>query len=346
MTSKLADFSVIVCAYTEERWQDLNDAIESLNKQTLAPHEVIVVIDHNSPLFKRAYKQFNSADIQVIENHNPRGLSSARNSGISFATGSVIAFMDEDAVATPDWLLNLHTAYADQQVLGVGGFIEPLWLTGRPGWFPEEFDWVVGCTYKGLPTSTAQVRNLIGCNMSFRREVFRTSGGFRHGIGRIGTLPVGCEETELCIRAAKIHTGKVFIYEPQSRVSHRVPQARANIRYFVSRCYAEGLSKALVAKFGGVKDGLKTEWAYVQQTLPQGIFNGINKSIKEKTITGLAQAGAILLGLISTTLGYLVGNVREWWKPSKIESQKNPVILAASGREAEVPANAIAEVKR
>jgi cellulose synthase/poly-beta-1,6-N-acetylglucosamine synthase-like glycosyltransferase len=108
--------------------------------------------------------------------------------------------MDEDATAAPDWLERLTHGYDSDEVLGVGGTIDPLWLTGRPAWFPAEFDWVVGCTYRGLPETANRVRNLIGCNMSFRREVFQQVGGFRSGIGRIGLRPVGCEETELCIR--------------------------------------------------------------------------------------------------------------------------------------------------
>src|SRR5205085_69247 len=84
----------------------------------------------------------------------------------------------------------LLPAYANLEVIGVGGTVEPLWLHGRPPWFPPEFDWVVGCTYCGMPEVAGPVRNLIGCNMSFRREVFEGVGGFRSGIGRIGTYPL------------------------------------------------------------------------------------------------------------------------------------------------------------
>src|SRR5439155_542168 len=76
----------------------------------------------------------------------------ARTTGIDRADrGDVIAFLDDDAVAEPDWLETMLRAYGDGSVMAVGGRIEPLWAAGRPGWFPPEFDWVVGCTYVGLP---------------------------------------------------------------------------------------------------------------------------------------------------------------------------------------------------
>lgn len=60
-------------------------------------------------------------------------------------------------------------AYDAPRVMGVGGSIVPRWESARPGWMPRKLDWVVGGTYRGMPATTAPVRNLIGCNMSFRR---------------------------------------------------------------------------------------------------------------------------------------------------------------------------------
>jgi hypothetical protein len=81
--------------------------------------------------------------------------------------------------------------YDDPMVHGVGGSATAVWTGGpRPRWLPAEFDWIVGCTYVGQPTRTAHVRNLVGCNMSFRREVFDIAGGFSDRIGRVGTKPV------------------------------------------------------------------------------------------------------------------------------------------------------------
>lgn len=301
--------SVIVCAYTEERWADLIAAIDSLHAQMLKPEQIILVIDHNEPLFERARSRFTPQGVVVIKNSEPRGLSGARNSGLKLSRSEIVAFMDEDAVAEPSWLARLAAAYDDPQVLGVGGAIVPTWAEGRPGWFPETFDWVVGCTYAGMPSERAAVRNLIGCNMSFRREVVEQNGGFRHGIGRVGTRPVGCEETEYCIRASHRWPEGRFVYEPEARVRHTVPAKRANWAYFRSRCYAEGLSKAAIGQFVGAKSSLSSEKAYVARTLPLAVARNLGAALRLDA-NGLARAAAIIAGLGLTGAGYLMTRAR------------------------------------
>src|SRR5688572_14533729 len=133
-------FSVIICAHTEKRWDDLVEAVESVQRQSLPPHQIIVVIDHNPALLERARARFKGVDI--IENQEGRGLSGARNTGMARVTGDIMAFIDDDAVAQSDWLEKLAEGYHNETIAGVGGFIEAQWLSGRPHWFPIEFDWV------------------------------------------------------------------------------------------------------------------------------------------------------------------------------------------------------------
>jgi glucosyl-dolichyl phosphate glucuronosyltransferase len=297
------DISVIVCAYTEDRWSEMLAAVDSLQRQTLPPREIILVIDHNAALLARSQQQFTGCT--VIENHEQRGLSGARNSGLSIAQGEIVAFMDEDATAAANWLETLAAGYDDPAVLGVGGAIVPVWEIKRPSWFPDEFDWVVGCTYRGMPTTSTPVRNLIGCNMSFRRSVSEQIGGFRDGIGRVGAHPVGCEETEFCIRANQRFPGKHFLYVPEARVFHNAPASRANWDYFRARCYAEGLSKALIGRFIGKGDSLSSETSYATRTLPLGVLRGLAMLRP----SGFARAAAIVVGLLTTTYGYASATV-------------------------------------
>jgi glucosyl-dolichyl phosphate glucuronosyltransferase len=301
--------SIVICAYTEDRWTELVAAVDSVRQQTTPPYEIILVIDHHPQLLMRAREEL--PGVMVIENRQPRGLSGARNSGIAIAGGDVIAFMDEDAAAAPDWLEQLTRYYDSGEVLGVGGTIEPVWLAGRPAWFPVEFDWVVGCTYRGLPETPSRVRNLIGCNMSLRCEVFQQVGGFRSGIGRVGARPIGCEETELCIRLNQHQPQGTLLYEPRARVFHRVPRTRSSWRYFVARCYSEGISKAIVAKFVGADDGLSAERTYTFRTLPRGAARGVWDTIRHGDVAGLARTAAIITGLLVTTLGFISGKIQQ-----------------------------------
>lgn len=307
MSVQSIDVSVLICAYTEERWEGLLAAVESMRRQTHQPKEVIVIIDHNPTLLSSVRTHI--PDVLAIENREMQGLSGARNSGISLASGDILAFMDEDAVAEDDWLEQLVAGYDSEHVLGVGGAILPMWSSERPEWFPKEFDWVVGCTYRGMPEKMAPVRNLIGCNMSFRRHIVDEIGGFRDGIGRVGTLPVGCEETEFCIRANQRWPGSIMRYAPQARVHHNVPASRARWQYFRSRCYFEGRSKAAVANMTGAQDGLSSERTYTLRTLPMGIVRGIAEGVRCAKPAGFLRAGAIIAGLLITTTGYVRGKL-------------------------------------
>jgi glycosyltransferase involved in cell wall biosynthesis len=300
--------SVIICAYTEKRWEKLVAAIQSIRSQTLPIAELVLVIDHNPGLYQRSCEAF--PGVLVVENRETRGLSGARNTGIRAAHGDLLAFLDDDAVAAPDWLALLCEHFSDDTVLGVGGLSEPDWEAERPAWFPEEFLWVVGCSYRGLPQQIAAVRNPLGGCTCWRREVFITVGNFDSTLGHVGSLPAGCEETELSIRATQRWPGRKFLYDPRSRIFHFVPQARARFSYFRSRCYAEGISKAGVTRLVGPADGLSAERSYTFKTLPAGFLRGL-ADFFSGDFGGLGRAGAIFLGLAFTALGYLVGRVQQ-----------------------------------
>ncbi|MER5734459.1 glycosyltransferase family 2 protein [Streptomyces sp. NPDC002262] len=296
--------TVVVCAYTLDRWNDIRAAIGSLRAQRHPVDEVVLVVDHCPELYGRASAAF--PGVRVVPNTGRRGLSGARNTGVAAARHEIVAFLDDDAAAEPDWAAGLLARYADPGVAGVGGLVRPRWATRRPAWFPPEFDWVVGCSYRGLPERLAPVRNFIGASMSFRRAELLAAGGFRTDLGRVGTRPLGCEETELCLRVAARRPDAVLLHEPAAVVRHRVPAARATWAYFVSRCYAEGLSKARVARLGGTRAALSSERAYLRSTLPKALV----RALRPGRPAGLRTAGALAAGVGVTVAGYAVGRVR------------------------------------
>lgn len=296
-------FSVVIPAYTENRWEQLVKAVSSVEQQTLKPYEIIVVIDHNPKLMELARQHL---QVTVIANHYLRGLNGARNSAVAAASGEVVAFLDDDATPAPDWLAQLSQGYACADVVGVGGSIVPDWMGAKPRWFPEEFYWVVGCTYRGMPTSDENVRNLIGCNMSCLRAVINDIGGFNVEIGHASGVPRGDDETEFCIRVLQRWPEKSFLYRPTARVYHQVPPSRANWRYFGLRCYLEGRSKATLSHLVGAKDSLASEKTYAFKTLPRGILRGLGDSLSGD-LAGLTRSAMIIIGLGVTTLAYLIG---------------------------------------
>ena len=216
----MTEASVVICAHTLDRWDELNRAVGSVRTQTCAPREIVVVVDNNEALRERAAREI--AGVTVLPNAKQPGLSGGRMTGAEYITAPVIAFLDDDAVADPRWLEELLEAYRDPAVLGAGGPVEPLWQAPPPSWFPGEFRWVVGCTYAGMHVRDGRIRNPIGANMSVRADVLRGAGGFTSELGRrklgfsvsgrakIGGKAESCEETEFCIRAARLYPGRLL----------------------------------------------------------------------------------------------------------------------------------------
>ncbi|MFI6105583.1 glycosyltransferase family 2 protein [Streptomyces sp. NPDC051310] len=303
-------FSVVICAYTEDRWEDILAAVGSVRRQSRPALETLLVVDHNAALLERLGREYADAgeEVRVLANAGPRGLSAGRNTGIAAARGDIVAFLDDDAVAERDWLRRFDEAYGDPRVVAVGGRTVPAWASGRrPAWFPEEFDWVVGCTYRGLPPGRVRVRNVLGGNASFRRTAFDAAGGFATGIGRDGgKRPLGCEETELCIRLGQALPDAVLLIDDRAVIHHKVPAARATYRYFRARVWAEGLSKALVARSVGADKGLETERHYTSRVLPAGVARGVRDFVLGRP-GGAGRAGAIVTGVAVAAGGYLRG---------------------------------------
>jgi glycosyltransferase involved in cell wall biosynthesis len=323
--------SVVICAFTERRWDDVHAAVESVRTQWHAPFEIILSVDYNPELYARL--KASMPDVVVVENRHGRGLSGGKNTGAELARGDVVAYLDDDAVAAPGWLAALMANYADPAVIGAGGRTLPLWpgspsarelaadgaalvaelaqapaeVGRRPAWFPAEFDWTVGCTYRGM--APGPVRNLMGGNCSFRAEAFAVAGGFTTGIGRSrARRPLGCEETEFCIRLGQASPGSVLRYDESAVIWHRVPAERARFAYLRTRCYAEGLSKAMVTASVGAADGLASERAHVLSALPRGIAGGLADALRGEA-AGLGRAAAIAAGLACTAAGYAAGTL-------------------------------------
>ncbi|MGW8951321.1 glycosyltransferase family 2 protein [Streptomyces sp. NPDC055709] len=333
-------FSVVICVYTEDRWQDILAAVESVRAQSLPALEALLVVDHNPALLNRLTEEFTEfrtrgEEVRVLANAGPRGLSAGRNTGIAAARGEFVAFLDDDAVAERDWLRYFAESYDDPRVMAVGGRTQPAWASGRrPAWFPEEFDWVVGCTYRGLPHGRVPVRNVLGGNASFRRIAFDATGGFATGIGRDGDKrPLGCEETELCIRLGRALPDAVLLIDDRAVIHHKVPAGRERFRYFRTRTYAEGLSKALVSHSVGSAKGLETERRYTTRVLPAGVARGLRDALLGRP-GGAGRAGAIVTGVATAAAGYAMASVRT---RSGVAFSHGPIAAYAPGTEGGTP---------
>jgi len=247
--------SVVTCAYTMDRFDDTLQAVESALNQTVPPHEVIVSIDRNEELFTNLQRtvtaqyvsQNRNSSVKVILNKGDQGVSETRSLGIREAEGNLVACIDDDAVAEQNWLEEMVRALNSSNASVVGGKCILSWPNGnRPVWFAEELDWVVGGTYKGMPTNGNVVRNVATCSMIAPKSVYEQAGFFSKEIGAIEGGRRGGEEAEFCLRVKERIPGKDIVYEPNAVVHHKVHAFRVSLKYLIRRSYDEGYSKAIM----------------------------------------------------------------------------------------------------
>jgi glucosyl-dolichyl phosphate glucuronosyltransferase len=302
------DVSIVICAYTKQRWDRTHAAVESVLAQRPRPREILLVVDHNPSLTALARHEFTG--VRVLESDSTPGLSGARNTGLRAATQPITVFLDDDAEARPGWLTSLIEPYRQSGVVATGGNVQPRWPTSRPRWIPPEFDWVVGCSYVGLPDSLHPVRNPIGANMSMLTGLALEAGGFDSSIGRVGRRPRGCEETELAIRLTMNKPDSVVLYVPLAVVDHYVGPERIRFRYFLRRCWHEGMSKAMVVRLVGSSAGLQHERRHAAVVIPTALAR-YACSFARGDVAASMRFIASVTGLTATALGYLVGTIRQ-----------------------------------
>ena len=296
----LNNISVIVSTYTERRLSDVLQCLDSLDKQTLRPSEILLVLDPIDKLVE-FYRSRIPPNVKVIISDGI-GLSYARNAGVRNSLGDIIAFIDDDAVADKRWLESSIENYEDDQVIGVGGQISAQWEDKRPMWFPEELDWIVGCSYKGMPQKRSEIRNPIGCNMSFRKTVFERAGYFRTDIGRLGDKLLCSEETELAIRAFEAIPGSRIVFEPSAIVSHKVGKKRESLKYVWTRSVNEGMSKATISHKPDSSEMLSTEDSYLKFLLSFAIPSRIKRIYR---ISQASQLFVLLLSILAVFAGFV-----------------------------------------
>jgi cellulose synthase/poly-beta-1,6-N-acetylglucosamine synthase-like glycosyltransferase len=313
MTSAVAtdiSVAVIVCAYTLDRLDDLTASLDAVHAQSRTPDEVVCVIDHNDLLLKRVTRLADQRDwhlLTVVDNTSTQGLSGARNVGVAATGSEIVVFIDDDATAHPDWLRELVAPFADANVAGTGGRIEPAWPDTRPSWFPAHLDWTVGCSIPTLPEAGGPIRNMYGASAAFRRSALDRAGQFPTELGRVGANGAGCEETEVCIKIRQQSPGSSIMYAPKSLVAHRVTDERATIPYVLRRCLAEGRSKARLAQRVGAHDATGDERGYavlIIRAVGRDLAAGLRHPSR------WVRAAVLVGGLGAASLGYLFERVR------------------------------------
>lgn len=241
--------SVAVC--THNRAHYLVKALDSLCRQSLPLNEFeVLVIDnasHDSTLSIVADIKQKLSNLRYV--FEPEvGLSKARNTALAQIRAEYIAYLDDDAIASPQWLERILNAFESIKPTPgvVGGRVEPIWEDVRPKWLPDELmgyltivDW--SAEPKTLDPSQQYVA---GANMAFVTSVLRDIDGFNLRLGRVGNSLLSCEELLLQRRLSMLD--HAIYYDPLVAVSHHVPVSRLTQQWFFDRVFSQGVSEAVM----------------------------------------------------------------------------------------------------
>lgn len=238
--------SAIVCTHNGQKV--LMKAVQSLVDQTLAKqeYEILIVDNASTDGTREIIRQFEQEpNLKYIFEAN-LGLSHARNTGWQKAQGEFVAYLDDDAVACPEWLERIVDAFKCEPNVGaVGGKVDPIWEVNPPSWindFMQRFLSVLN--WSETPIFLDDSKYLVGANISFPKIVLEKFSGFPINLGRKGKSLISNEEIDL-IKKIKGDGQKIF-YHPQISVRHLIPAARLNSAWFRRRWFTQGISDAIL----------------------------------------------------------------------------------------------------
>lgn len=251
--------SIVVCCYNAA--QTLEECLGSLSQLTYPNYETIVIDDGSTDETARIAGRH---PVRLIRVPNG-GLSKARNLGIDAAQGEIVAFIDSDAYADPDWLYYIVNALEEHDASAVGG----------PNLSPPQDGFMAQCIDQspGNPTcvlvDNERAEHVPGCNMAFRKEAFDIVGQFDAQHRAAG------DDVDICWRL--LVADKKIVYHPSAVVwHHRRPTIRGYLRQQKGYGFAEAhLQRRYPGRFnffgypvweGGVYDSVHSHLR--QQGLP------------------------------------------------------------------------------
>jgi len=284
MAAPAPEIALCICTY--DRYDLLPKAIESAAKQSLSPSEYEILVIDNSPDGERA--EAFARGLPVLENlryfiERTPGLSNARNVAAKLARAPLIAFMDDDAIAAPDWAAEVAIAFHQfgPQAQIVGGRVDPIWGAPRPPWLHDELLGALSIIDWGGDTRIVSKGEwMVGTNIAFRTRAILDNGGFARNLGRIGPGSVLLSNEETHLIESICERGGWLIWAPRARVAHLVDAARLDRSWFRKRLAWQAMSDFLMGADGRPANANQS-WKKLLD-----YFNALPPT--ERTIRGLA----------------------------------------------------------
>ncbi len=236
--------SIAICSH--DRSDDVALCLSALASQLPGRADELILVDScSSQQHTEALASLASAYRANLIRLEAAGHSLARNAALAAARGEWIAYLDDDALAFPDWLTSLHKVIENggPELAAVGGLTEPAWPDGvKPEHVSPRWVFFLSCIQDKMRRSSRDGAKVCGANLAFRRDALHSVGGFRNELGRIGDRLIGGEET-LAVRLL-LRSGFDVIYDPSVRVKHRIPRERLSVEWIASVRIGKALRSA------------------------------------------------------------------------------------------------------
>ncbi|WP_267639829.1 glucosyl-dolichyl phosphate glucuronosyltransferase [Haloarchaeobius amylolyticus] len=299
--------SVVVCTYPTDRYEYFHECVESVLDQTYEDLEVVLVIDGNEEVHEWTVDDFGDVEnVRIHCNEENHGISYSRTKGAELAEGEIVAMIDDDATAEPDWIETLVETYETTDALAVGGDVRPDWQVEKPDFFPDEFYWLVGCVEPGFAEDGEEVRNTYGSNISYRRDVFLNVGGYDPNTGRKGDKHLQAHEAPAGIRMLEEY-GKGMVFVEDAVVHHKLFDYRGDYRWLVSRSFWQGYSKRVMDLL--YPNAPDDKSAYLKQLLTHFVPKRVAELARSPSIPRVKQLVTIFVFTAVVGLGYLYAMV-------------------------------------
>jgi len=258
--------TAVICTYNRAEY--LRKAINSLIFQTLdrSRYEILIIDNCSKDGTESVVKEEFAHLPNIRYLFEPvLGLSQARNTGWQNASGAYVAYLDDDAIAAPEWLESALGVFEKVVPLpgAVGGKIELIWESPRPAWLSDN---LLGCLgFMDLddePRFLAKSERLAGGNCAYPKTALEAVGGFSTEVGRVGDCLISNEEV-LLYHWLK-NAGFLLYYHPEMKIGHHVAKERLEIGWFEKRVFWQGISDVVTENELHGFSIVKKTWEVVQ----------------------------------------------------------------------------------
>lgn len=205
---KKHDISVIIATYN--RPDALARCLATLGQQAFPREdfEIIVVDDGSESSYRQVQEAF--PEVRWLRQANS-GPALARNTGAEQARGRILAFIDDDCLAEPNWLQQIAQTFDDTTERLMGGSTP---AAHSANIYDQVSQFILSLVYRHYNQRPDKSRFFASNNMAISASLFREVGGFHHQKSAYVS-----EDRILCDQL--LSRGEVLFWNPQAVVYHQ-----------------------------------------------------------------------------------------------------------------------------